>query len=255
MALVLFERDDNILKVSLNRISVLNALNSDVLKELESGIKEYIRDQNIKALMLFGQGGCFASGADIKELASLDEEGIRKFHNLREKAFSLIENFPSPTLAVIERYALGTGLELALCCDFRIATEDAKLGLPSVKLGIVESYEYISRLVRAIGPFQAKKIILTGEKIDAKTAFAIGLVEEITTSDKLFNRAESLISIISNNSVYAMRQSKKAIDVCMRDPNLFYVSDTAFPMVESFKTLDFKEGTTAFLEKRKTRFK
>ncbi|MBT9161403.1 MAG: putative enoyl-CoA hydratase echA8 [Dehalococcoidia bacterium] len=90
MALVLFERDDNILRVSLNRIFVLNALNSDVLKELESGIKEYIRDQNIKALMLFGQGGCFASGADIKELASLDEEGIRKFHNLRERTFSLI---------------------------------------------------------------------------------------------------------------------------------------------------------------------
>ncbi len=255
MSLVLFERDNNILRVSLNRVSVLNALNSDVLKELESGIKEYITDRNIRALMLFGQGGCFASGADIKELAGFDEEGIRRFHDLRERTFSLIENFPSPTLAVIEKYALGTGLELALCCDFRVAAEDAKLGLPSAKLGIVESYEYITRLVRAVGPFQAKKIILTGERIDAGTAFAIGLVEEITSPDALFDRAESLLSNISNNSNNAMRQSKKAVGVCMRDPNLFYVNDTALTMVESFKTGDFKEGTSAFLEKRKARFK
>lgn len=255
MSTVLFKRDNNILRVSLNRISVLNALNSDVLKELESGIKEYITDRNIKALMLFGQGGCFASGADIKELAGFDEEGIRRFHDLRERTFSLIENFPSPTLAVIEKYALGTGLELALCCDFRVAAEDAKLGLPSAKLGIVESYEYITRLVRAVGPFQAKKIILTGERIDAGTAFAIGLVEEITSPDALFDRAESLLSNISNNSNNAMRQSKKAVGVCMRDPNLFYVNDTALTMVESIKTRDFKEGTSAFLEKRKARFK
>lgn len=254
MELVLFKKDEGILRVSLNRTSVLNAINSDVIKELESGIKEYNGDKSIKALMLYGEGGCFAAGADIKELADLDEEGIRQFHGMRERTFSLLEKFPSPTIAAIERFALGTGLELALCCDFRIACEDALLGVPSAKLGIVESYEYINRVVRVVGPSQAKKLILSGEKIDARTAFAIGLVEEVTTHDKLFNRTESLLSDISNNSPYSMRQSKKVIERCVRDPNLFYTHDTALPMAESLKGEDFKEGTKAFLEKRKAIF-
>jgi enoyl-CoA hydratase/carnithine racemase len=255
MALVLFEKDDNILRVSLNRKSVLNAINSEVIRELESGIKEHTGNENIKALMLFGQGGCFAAGADIKELAGLDEKGIRGFHHLRERTFSLLENFPCPTLAVIEKYALGTGLELALCCDFRLASENAQLGVPSSRLGIVESYEYITRVVRAVGPFQAKKLIVSGERIDAKTAFTIGLIEETTLPDALFDRADSLIENIANNSNAAMRLSKKAVEMCMKDPNLFNINDTAGLMVESLKTEDFKEGTKAFLEKRTAKFK
>lgn len=254
MALVIFEKRDSILWVSLNRPSALNAINSKLLEDLESGIKEHINDKTIKALLLYGQGGCFAAGADIKELAVLDEEGIRKFHRLREGTFSLLEHFPSPTLALIERYALGTGLELALCCDFRLAGEDAQLGVPSAKLGVVESFEYISRVVRAVGPYQAKKLILTGERIDAKTALIVGLVEEIKSPDGLFERAEALISDISKNSAYSMRQSKKIIDICTQDPNLHRVGDTALPMVESLKASDFKEGTKAFLEKRKANF-
>ncbi len=255
MASVIFEKDNNILRVSLNRKTVFNAVNTQVLRELESGIKEHSGDSGIKALMLFGQGGCFASGADIKELTDLDEEGIRKFHRLREKTFSLLEKFPSPTFAAIEKYALGTGLELALCCDFRIAADNAQLGVPSSKLGIVESYEYITRLVRAVGPFQAKKLIVSGEKIDADTAFKIGLIEEITPPDALFKRAEALLENIAGNSSIAMRLSKKAVEVCMKDPNLFDVSDTAGLMVASLKAEDFKEGTKAFLEKRKAKFK
>jgi enoyl-CoA hydratase len=255
MQKVLFEKSDGTLKVSLNRTPVLNAINSDVLRELESGIKAHMGDGTIKALMLYGQGGCFAAGADIKELANLDEGGIRKFHDLRERTFFLLEEFPSPTFAVIEKFALGTGLELALCCDFRIAAEDAQLGVPSARLGIVESYEYISRLVRSVGPAQAKKLILTGARIDARTAFTIGLIEEITSPQKLFDRADALLSSILNNSNYALRQSKKAVDACTRDPNLSHVHDTALPLVESLQSPDFKEGTTAFLEKRKAKFK
>nr|HID59086.1 enoyl-CoA hydratase/isomerase family protein [Desulfobacterales bacterium] len=255
MSLVLFKRDGDILRVSLNRTSVLNAINIQILKELEQGLSEYIDDNTLKGLVLFGEGRCFASGADIKEIASLDEKGIRNFHNLRERTFSLLERFPSPTLAMIERYALGSGLELALCCDFRIASEDAQLGVPSARLGIVESFEYISRLVRAVGPFQAKKLILTGERIDARTAFNIGLVEEVVPPDELLERTESLLAKIAINSVYSMRESKEVIDMCVRDPNLFYIRDTALPMVESLSTDDFKEGTRAFIEKREAKFK
>jgi enoyl-CoA hydratase len=255
METVLFEKRDGTLKVSLNRTPVLNAINSDVLRALESGIKTHRGDGTIKALMLYGQGGCFAAGADIKELASLDESGIRKFHDLRERTFDLLEEFPSPTFAVIEKFALGTGLELALCCDFRIAEEGAQMGVPSARLGLVESYAYISRLVRSVGPAQAKKMIFSGERVDAGTAFTIGLVEEITSPQKLFDRADALLSNILNNSNYALRQSKKVVDVCARDPNLNKVMDTALPLVESLKSPDFKEGSTAFLEKRKANFK
>lgn len=251
----MFEKNDGILRVSLNRPEALNAINSDLLEELELGIEKYIEDDTVKVLMLFGRGGCFASGADIKRLVNFDEKGIRQFHCLRERTFSLLEKFPYPTIAVIEKFALGAGLELALCCDFRISSEDALLGIPSAKLGITESYEYIGRLVRAVGPAYAKKMLITGEKVDAKTAFAVGLVEEIVPNDYLFERVNSLLADISNNSPHSMMQSKKVVETCYRDPNLFYVNDTALPMAESFNRKDVKEGTRAFIEKRKAIFK
>ena len=205
--------------------------------------------------MLFGQGGCFASGADIKELAGFDQDGIRRFHDLRERTLALLEVFPSPTMAVIERYALGTGLELALCCDFRIAAADAMLGVPSAKLGIVESYEYISRLVRAVGPYRAKKMLLTGERVDAQTAVASGLIEEAVASDALFVRAEAIVAAICSNSIYSMRGSKQVVEICRRDPDLLRVDDKAGPMIRSMQNPDFKEGVSAFLHKRPAKFK
>ena len=250
MALVLFEKKDEILKVSLNRESALNAINSAVLEELEQGLKKYEKDETIGSLMIFGQGGCFAAGADIRELASLDGEGIRRFHQLRERTFLLLENFHSPTIAVIEKYALGTGLELALCCDFRIAATDTKLGVPSAKLGLVESYEYFARLLRAVGPSWAKKLVFTGIQIDAETAWRIGLVEETSPPDKIFEGAESLLSRIRNNSPSSIRQTKKLIAAWLKDPNLLLVDNTALPMVESMKSDDFLKATRAFLEKR-----
>jgi enoyl-CoA hydratase len=251
MALVLFERKEDTLRVSLNRTAALNAINSAVLEELEQGLKQHEFDPTLKSLMLFGQEGCFASGADIRELSSLDEEGIRKFHELRERAFDLLEKYPCPTLAVIERYALGTGLELALCCDFRIAASDARLGVPSARLGFVESYEYFTRLVRAVGPSWAKKMVFTGDQVDAATAFQIGLVEELSPPERVFEEAEGILSRILKNSASSIKQTKRVITDCAQDPNLFLVNDPAFPMVDSTKSEDFKEATRAFLEKRK----
>ncbi len=250
MGLVLFQKNVEILRVSLNREAALNAINSALLKELEKGLREYEEDETLKAIIVFGQGGCFAAGADIKELVSLDEEGMRRFHQLRERTFSLLEKFPAPTLAVIEKYALGTGLELALCCDFRVASMDAKLGVPSAKLGLVESYEYFARLVRAVGPSWAKKIVFTGEPVDARTAWEIGLVEETSPPDKLWAGVDSLLLRIRNHSLSSIRQTKKLIAACLQDPNLLRVHDKALPLVESTKTEDFQEATRAFLKKR-----
>ena len=250
MAFVLFQKDKEILRVSLNRTAALNAINSAVLQDLENGLKSREADPEIRSLVLSGQGGCFASGADIRELSGLNEEGIRKFHHLRERTFDLLEKFPCPTIAVIQRYALGTGLELALCCDFRIAAADARLGVPSARLGLVESYEYFTRLVQAVGPAWAKKMVFTGEQVDAETALRIGLIEEIGSPAQIFERTEDLLSKILKYSIFSIRQTKKVIADCARDPNLQTISDPAHSLVESTKTSDFKEATRAFLEKR-----
>jgi enoyl-CoA hydratase/carnithine racemase len=251
MALVSFERKEDTLRVSLNRTSALNAINSALLRELEQGLKEHEFEPAVKALVLFGQGGCFASGADIRELASLDEEGVRKFHQLRERTFDLLEKYPCPTLALIEKYALGTGLELALCCDFRIAAQDARLGVPSAKLGLVESYEYFARLVRAVGSSWGKKLVFTGDPVDAQTAFQIGLVEELSPPEGIFERADAILSRVLKNSASSIQQTKRVIADCAHDPNLFLVKDPALPMVDSTKSQDFKGATRAFLDRRK----
>ncbi|MCX5909305.1 MAG: enoyl-CoA hydratase/isomerase family protein, partial [Deltaproteobacteria bacterium] len=233
MTLVLFERKEGILRVTLNRTSALNAINSALLQELKQGLKEYEKDETVRSLVLSGQGGCFASGADIGELASLDEEGIRRFHRLRETAFTLLENFHSPTIAVIEKYALGTGLELALCCDFRIASTDAKLGVPSAKLGLVESYEYFARLLRAVGPSWAKKMVFTGTPVDAETAWKIGLVEEIIPADKIFGCVDSFLLQMGKNSIASIRKTKKVMADCLKDPDLSHIADPASPLASS----------------------
>jgi enoyl-CoA hydratase len=250
MPLVLFEKDKEILRVSLNRTPALNAINSTVLQELENGLKDHLTDPDIRGLLLFGQGGCFASGADIRELSSLSEEGIRSFHRLRERTFALLENFPCPTIAVIQRYALGTGLELALCCDFRLAAADARLGIPSARLGLVESYEYFTRAVRAAGPAWTRRMVFTGDPVDADTALRIGLVEEVSPPEYIFERTDQLLAKILKNSFSAIRQTKRVIADCARDPNLLLISDPALPLVDSTRTPDFKAATQAFIKKR-----
>jgi enoyl-CoA hydratase/carnithine racemase len=119
----------------------------------------------IKLLILYGRAGTFSVGADIGELSLLDEDGIRNFHHLRESTFHLLEQFPAPTMAVISGYALGTGLELSLCCDFRLAAPDVCLGIPSAGLGIVESYCYLTRLVQAVGPSRSRWMVYAGKKL------------------------------------------------------------------------------------------
>jgi enoyl-CoA hydratase len=251
MALVLFERKEDTLRVSLNRTSALNAINSAMLQQLEQGLKQYESDSAIRALILFGQGGCFASGADIGELTALDEKGVREFHGLRERTFGLLEKYPHPTIAVIQKYALGTGLELALCCDFRVAETGARLGVPSAKLGLVESYEYFARLVRAVGPSWAKKMVFTGDPVDGETACRIGLVEEILPPEQVFERVDVLLEKIRKNSSASILQTKRVITECAQDPNLSLVNDPASPMADSTQAEDFREATRAFLEKRR----
>ncbi|MGQ9694392.1 MAG: enoyl-CoA hydratase/isomerase family protein [Thermodesulfobacteriota bacterium] len=243
--------DGEILRISLNRPQALNAINQGILAELAAVIKKYAQDENVKALLLWGEGGCFSAGADIKELASFNEEGMRGFHHLREKTFALLEKFPAPSIALIERYALGTGLELALCCDMRLATNDAKLGVPSARLGLVESYEYFYRLVRAVGPSWAKRMVCAGEQIEAVLASQIGLLEEVSPPDKIFAQTEALLEKIKRNSLWAIRQTKRIFTQIEKDPHLRQVADPARPLVDSLANEFFQQATKSFLEKKK----
>lgn len=252
MNLVKHNFDGEILRISLNRPQALNAINQGILEELATVIKRYDQNEYVKALLLLGEGGCFSAGADIKELASFDEEGMRRFHQLRESTFTLLEKFPAPSIAVIERYALGTGLELALCCDMRLATNDAKLGVPSARLGLVESYEYFSRLRRAVGPSWAKRMVFTGEQIAAPVAWQIGLIEEICPADKIFHQTQALLEMIKGKSPWAIRQTKRILNAIEKDPHLTQVVDPAQPLVSSCRDRFFQQATKSFLEKKKT---
>lgn len=251
MPTVVFEQNEGLLKVALNRPAGRNAVNTTLLKALREGLKRYFGNDNIKALMLYGQGGTFSAGADIGELSLLDEDGIRTFHHLRESTFRLLEQFPVPTMAVISGHALGTGLELSLCCDFRLTHSDARLGIPAARLGIVESYRYMTRLVQTVGPSRSRWMVYTGKTVAGHEAQKIGLVEEVSPDNDVMVHAEHLWRGMAVNSRYALIRSKIVINDCLRDPFLMMVDDTAMPLVASLATDECRSALASFKNRSK----
>jgi len=248
------EREHDRITVTLNRPDKKNAVNSGMLSELDRALRESARDESVRLLVLRGQGGCFCAGADIRELKGFDAAGMREYHDLRERVFGFLENFPCPTLSVIEGYALGTGLELALCTDFRLASGDAWFGVPSSKLGVTESYLYLSRLIRCVGSARARFLVLTGERISAEEARVMGLVERVYPPQDLRREVSALTEAMGGNAVQAMRRSKRVLAECARDPYVTGISDPARPMLESMELEEMAEGTGAFLDKRRSHF-
>lgn len=243
---VIFEQNQGLLKVELNRPAVRNAVNTTLLEALREGLHRYGGNDDIKALMLYGRGGTFSAGADIGELSLLDEDGIRTFHQLRESTFRLLEQFPVPTMAVISGHALGSGLELSLCCDFRIADSNARLGIPASRLGIVESYRYMTRLVQTVGPSRSRWMVYTSKTVTGREALTIGLVEEVSPDNDVMVDAEHLWQGMATNSRYALIRSKRVINHCFRDPFLMMVDDTAMPLVASLATDECQGALASF---------
>ena len=253
MPTVVFEQNQGLLKVALNRPAVRNAVNTTLLEALREGLNRYGSNDSIKALMLYGQGGTFSAGADIGELSLLDENGIRTFHHLRESTFRLLEQFPVPTMAVISGHALGTGLELSLCCDFRLADSNARLGIPAARLGIVESYPYLTRLVQSIGLSRSRWMVYTGKTVAGHEALTIGLVEEVSPDNDVMGHAEHLWRGMAAHSRYALIRSKSVINHCFQDPFLKLVGDTAIPLVASLATDECRDALASF-KNQSTRF-
>lgn len=208
---ILLERDNGVALVTLNQPAQRNAIGEQMINELHAALDELVSDRELDAVVLWGAGGkAFAAGADIKLL--LERRAHHGFMAINQSLFRRIEELPCPTIAAIRGYALGGGCELALACDMRVAGEGAKLGQPEVGLGIIPGAGGTQRLARLVGIARAKQLIFSGEIIDAARAEAIGLVNEVVPDDEVLDRAKALAGKIAEQSRFAVRMAKTAIN-------------------------------------------
>lgn len=252
MTNVLLEKKGNIAVATINRPKALNALNSDVLTDLNELVDVVAADAEIRALVITGSGEkAFVAGADIGEMSTLTAAEGEAFGKHGNDVFRRIETLPIPTIAAINGFALGGGCELSMSCDIRICSEAAVFGQPEVGLGITPGFGGTQRLARLISPGMAKQLIYTAKNIKADEAYRIGLVNAVYPAEELMPAAEKLANTIANNAPIAVRACKKAIN-----DGLQVDMDQAIVIEEKlfgscFKTADQIEGMGAFLEKRK----
>ena len=244
--------DHGIGTVTINRPKKLNALNSEVLDELEHVFKDIQSDEDIAAVIITGAGEkAFVAGADIKELRALDGESAEQTSQKGQRVFQLIEDSRKPVVAAVNGYALGGGAELAMACHLRVAGQNAAFGLPEVGLGLIPGYGGTQRLTQIVGRARALEMILTAKQIKAEEAKAIGLANQVSEDDPQ-KAAESLIMKMLKNGPIAIQKAIEAVHRAGR-PDGFKAEAKLFG--ELCETEDFVEGTSAFLEKRKPEFK
>src|SRR5271156_3275202 len=253
---ILLEKKNAIAYVTVNRPKVLNALNMATMEELRVAFHDIKNDDEIRAAILTGAGEkAFVAGADIGELAKNDAVSGKKYAHRGQNVLNLIENLGKPVIACINGFALGGGCELAMACTMRLASENAKLGQPEVKLGIIPGYGGTQRLPRLVGKGLAMQMVLAGEMISAQEAHRIGLVNEVTTAADLIPPAEAIAAKILANAPLAVRYAMEAVNKGME----MTIAEGQFLEATLFgvccATEDKKEGTTAFLEKRAAQFK
>ena len=250
------ETKNKIATVTINRPDKLNALNSDTMNELKTAFTQINADEKIYVVILTGSGEkAFVAGADISELNKLTVESAKTFAESGHAVFNLIENLDKPVVAAINGFALGGGCELALACHIRIASENAKFGQPEVNLGIIPGYGGTQRLTRLINSGRAMEYILTGDMIDSSEALRIGLVNKVYPLNELMDKAFELAEKISSKGQYAVRQAIKCVKIVDEVSGKEGLNFEAASFAMCCGTEDFKEGTEAFLQKRKPAFK
>ncbi len=253
---LLLERDGAVASITINRPKVLNALNTQTLDELRRAILELKQDAGVRVVILTGAGEkAFVAGADINELAVQTPTSGREHALAGQHVFDLIENMGKPVIAAINGYALGGGCELAMACTLRIAADTAKIGQPEVTLGLMPGYAGTQRLPRLVGKGKAMEMILTGASIAADEAQRIGLVNRVVAAAELMTHATALAAQLAKSAPIAMRYIINAINKGVEMPfaEACQYEATLFGLVAS--TEDMREGTKAFLEKRKPEFK
>jgi enoyl-CoA hydratase len=252
---ILVENKDNISYITINRPQKLNSLNKLTILELNKAIKQAEKDDSIRCIILTGAGKkSFVAGADIKEFASYNKkEGEELSRKGQELLFDLLDKAKTPSIAAINGFALGGGLELAMSCHIRIASRSAKMGLPEVSLGVIPGYGGTQRLTNLVGKGKALEMIVTGEIITADEAKEWGLVNNIYSEEELLLEATKIANKIKRNSPIAISKAIKSVNACFIDGiNGFEIEKKSFG--ECFGTEEFIEGTKAFMEKRKPKF-
>ena len=232
-----------------------NAINEEMITEFGQAIADLNKDETVQVVIITGAGKAFQSGADIEELSRMNSIQVLKWNQGVVENFNAIERMKQPVIAAINGFALGGGLELALACTIRIASEKARMGLPEVKIGIIPGAGGTQRLPRLVGKGIAAEIILTGEMIDAQTAYRIGLVNKVVPHEELMKASEDIAYKIMANSPIAISLAKDAIEIgkdLPLDAAIQYAQKNA---ITCFTTEDMKEGTRAFIEKRSPQFK
>lgn len=253
---LLYQKEDGIGIVTINRPKALNAYNSEVSIELYKVFGEIEEDPEVRVVILTGGGEkAFVAGADIVEMAPLDAAGIGKFASKARLAADKIYNLSKPVIAAVNGYALGGGCELALACDLRIASENARFGQLEINVGIIPGTGGTQRLPRLVGIARAKELIYTGDMIDAQTALSIGLVNKVVPLNKLMEEAKTLAKKMISKSGRILTLAKIAINSGMNMDLASGLDLEARCVGLCFETEDQKEGMKAFMEKRKAEFK
>ncbi len=253
---ILFEIKDDIGVLTINRPKVLNALDDKTFSEMECLLYQLINEDKVKALIITGAGEkSFVAGADISQFTKMSPDDAAKASRRGQELFGLIENLPFPVIAAVNGYALGGGCELALAAHVRIASQNAKIGVPEVKLGLIPGYGGTQRLMRLVGKGRALQMILSGDPIDAQEAYRIGLVNKVVVLEELIEAAFDMARSFLKNGPIALRFAIEAVN---HGAEITLIEGTR---LESklfgllFSTEDMKEGVSAFLEKRKAEFK
>jgi enoyl-CoA hydratase len=247
---------EQILTVLVTRPEALNAINAEVMRGLREVTQEISQNHEIRGAIIVGDGEkAFVAGADIKELCALNKEQSFELAEFGQKIFKSIEDCPKPIIAVVNGFALGGGCELAMACHIRIATESAKFGQPEVNLGIIPGYGGTQRLTQLVGRGKALELLLTGDMITAADAKALGLVNYVVASkQEAMELAQKILKKISSKAPIAVSNIIKSVNAGFAFEQAGYTAEASY-FAACSTTEDFKEGTSAFLEKRQPNFK
>lgn len=244
--------DSGLFTITVNRPDKLNALNRDVMNDLNLVLDEVENNSEIKGVIITGAGQKgFVAGADISEFVGLSNEEGKGLAKTGQDIFFKIETCSKPVIAAVNGFALGGGCELAMACHFRVAAENAKFGQPEVNLGLIPGYGGTQRLVHLIGKGRALELLMTGNMIDAQTALQYGLVNHVVPQEELLNKAKSVLATIVGKAPLAIAKCIVAANAAYREDGYQKELDG---FGQCFETEDMKEGTAAFLEKRKPNF-
>ena len=253
--------ENGIFTISINRPDKLNALNKQVFTDLDNVMDEVYNNAGIKTVIITGAGPkAFVAGADITEFAGLNKEDAMALAKRGQDVFLKIENSKKPVVAAVNGFALGGGCELAMACHFRLCSENAKFGQPEVNLGLIPGYGGTQRLTQLVGKGKSMELQMTAHLVDANEALQMGLVNHVTTAESLLERTKDILSVIQSKAPIAIGKIIECINVAVVSDSAYTNGKSGFDKEveafgECFITEDMKEGTAAFLEKRKPAFK